>query len=191
MDRQDIKKLEEIINEPEVVTETEKNHIRLSTGVVLRKKVYSKLLLKRVHDQFPSPKPPRVFLEEKGREEENPNDPAYLEAVERHASDLGERMIDAAIIKGTEIVSVPDGFSRPEDTEWQEENAAMSIEVPQSRAMRYLFWVKYEAAPADDDMVKLLRELLSMHGVTEEAVATEMDKFPGETARSEDPQVSA
>lgn len=85
----------------------------LSTGYRAVLHPVSGALVEDVRSAIKMPKVPVVYIEAKDREEENPNDPAYLEAVERANTERGNAVLDAIITFGVELV---DGV--PEDDSW-------------------------------------------------------------------------
>ncbi len=68
--------------------EATSNTLTLSNGVVLRLKSVPAFLAAQFTRKIQRPKPPRQFIERLGREEENPDHPDYLEALEKYATDL-------------------------------------------------------------------------------------------------------
>lgn len=66
-----------------------------------------------------APTPPMVWVEDKQRDEPNPNDPRYLAAIEQHETDRTMAAIDAMILFGVEMV---DEHGEPldvmQDTKW-------------------------------------------------------------------------
>lgn len=60
-----------------------------------------------------APRPPKVFIEDKGREEENPNDPEYLLAIDEYERARGVAIMDVMVMLGLELI---DGL--PEDDAW-------------------------------------------------------------------------
>jgi hypothetical protein len=87
--------------------------ITLSTGVVVRLKPVSSSLVEQMKSAIPMPDVPVVFIKEKQREEENPNDPRYLKQVEEVNQRRSDAILDALCIFGIELV---DGL--PEDDAW-------------------------------------------------------------------------
>jgi len=87
--------------------------VTLSTGVVVRLKPVSSSLVEEMKAAIKMPPVPVVWIEEKEREEENPNDPRYVEAVEEVQRRRAEAIFDALCIFGVELV---DGL--PEDAGW-------------------------------------------------------------------------
>lgn len=85
----------------------------LSTGFRVVLHPVSGALVEDVRSAIKMPKVPVVYIEAKDREEENPNDPAYMEAVERANMERGNAVLDAIITFGVELV---DGV--PEDDSW-------------------------------------------------------------------------
>jgi hypothetical protein len=70
----------------------------------------SPALIQDVQLAIENPKVPVVFIEEKGREEENPMDPAYLAALERAEVERTQAVMDAQIMMGVEL---QEGFEIP------------------------------------------------------------------------------
>ncbi len=87
--------------------------VTLSTGVRVRLQAVSALLIEDLKAALLEPKVPVVYIEDKGREEENPNDPAYLAALNKYNADRGAAVLDATVLFGVELL---DGL--PEDESW-------------------------------------------------------------------------
>lgn len=87
--------------------------VTLSTGVRVRLHPVSASLVEEMKNTIKMPPVPKVWLEAKEREEENPNDPAYLEAVEECQRKRADATFDALCTFGIELV---DGL--PEDGVW-------------------------------------------------------------------------
>lgn len=156
--------------------------VTLSTGVVLEGLRVSPWLLAEQQSKLKEPKVPKVFIEAKGREEENPNDPTYLAEVEEYYAKQREAGINAALWMGTRLATVPDGMSRPEANEWVEQVEALGIEVPKVKPGRYVAWLKYIAAVSREDMAQITRLGYLAMGTTEEAVAVAMESFRSDEA---------
>jgi hypothetical protein len=91
----------------------ESEEVTLSTGVVVRLKPVSSSLVEEMRNAIDMPEVPKVWIEAKEREEENPNDPRYIAAIEETNSKRAEAVFDALCIFGVELV---DGL--PEDDSW-------------------------------------------------------------------------
>ena len=87
--------------------------VTLSTGVRVRLQAVSGSLIEDMKAAIPDPPVPVVWIEAKEREEENPNDPRYIEAVERTRQARGNAVLDALLTFGVELI---DGL--PEDDTW-------------------------------------------------------------------------
>lgn len=151
--------------------------ITLASGVVLNVHKTPTMLIGDLTRRFPRPKPPKWFNPDTGKEEDNPDHPAYVQALSDWQMELSMSMLDNMIIQGTEIVSVPEGFSKVDDTDWSERIEAGGFVIT-NKAKRYLAWVKYVACGEDDDDISLLTEEIGkMSGVSEKDVDTSLDRF--------------
>ena len=176
--------------EAQAANTTAGNTLTLSTGVVLRLKRPSAWALTEVQRQMAreAPKPPVVYNADKDREEPNESDPRYWEALAEHATRLTERLYEVVIATGTEIASLPDGFPGPDDPIWRENLEAVGIELPPPDRKRpsYIAWIKYVAAPVNEDWQALYAPLLRQIGTAEEDVAAALAAFRGNTERGAD-----
>lgn len=159
--------------------------IQLSTGVVLRAVPFSPIVLTDAQHAAVErlggwPKPPRIYLDDKGREEENPDDPDYKAQKERVETEASMAMNDAVIMRGTVFVSKPKSVPGPEDADWLESLGALGIPVPRHKSARYLYWVKHVAAPSLADLGLIWRKAGRMVGVPEEDVADLVARFPAD-----------
>lgn len=162
--------------------------IRLSNGVVLRLKPIPPFVLERALAAIPEPKPPLWTNPEKGREEENPLDPDYLEARDRHAAARIMAISNVAMAVGTEIDSLPEGFPPPESAEWAEDLSAVGIEVPERPAKaRYVAWLRYKALERPEDISTITGLPLLLGGISEEEVGQAMAGFRRDEAGGVDP----
>jgi hypothetical protein len=85
----------------------------LSTGVVVRLHPVSSSLVEEMKGAVKMPDVPKVWIEAKEREEENPNDPQYIEQVEACTAKRADAIFDALCMFGVELV---DGL--PDDDSW-------------------------------------------------------------------------
>lgn len=152
--------------------------ITLSSGVVLRGKQANPLILVQVMAAFPRPQPPVMYMQQMGREVENPDDPNYLEALQSWKMEYSNAIVTAMIILGTELVSKPKKMSGPDDNEWLEEYSLLGTPThPRNKSWRYLTWVKFKAMKDEKDM-ELIKEIVGrLSGVRESAVKSAED-FP-------------
>ena len=87
--------------------------VTLSTGVVVQLHPVSSSLVEEMKAAIKMPPVPVVWIEAKEREEENPNDPRYIEACEEVQRKRADAIFDALCTFGVELV---DGL--PEDDTW-------------------------------------------------------------------------
>lgn len=79
--------------------------IKLSTGYWARIHPVSAPLIDEAAARVPTPKPPMVFVDDKGREEENPLDPDYMRELERLDVERSMASIDVIIMMGVELTN--------------------------------------------------------------------------------------
>ena len=175
------KQLEEVVVEvlEETTDERTLNLITLSSGVVLKAKQAPPLALVKVLAAFPRPKPPVYMNKQMGREMENPEDPEYIEKLKAHRMESSNAVLNALILLGTELVSVPKGFSKPADQEWLDEFQLLGLPSrPENASWRYLTWVTQRAVLSEDDLLKIQEAVGRLSGVTEAAVKS-AESFSG------------
>lgn len=158
--------------------------VTLSCGVVLKFKPVPSAAIREAVIRIKAPEVPRVLIEEKGREEENPNDPDYIFAVAEHKAAQALVANDVILLLGTEVASVPESVYAVSDKGWIEELAVVGIEVDGGNAAaRKLAWLKFYAIRTDEDTLKALMGPMRSAGVSEVDVAQAIDSFRGDKAR--------
>jgi hypothetical protein len=150
----------------------------LSTGVKLRiLKVAPVLLSDIVGEQMKfRPKPPVNYIESLGREEENPDDPDYIEALNNWNAMILLDINNAYVLKGTEVISKPKKFPGPDDPDFLDEMRILGRPVETNR-QKYLVWIKYVAAPTEEDTAAIVREVGRLTGVSEAEVEEAIEGF--------------
>lgn len=149
----------------------------LSSGVVLMPKAISSMVMSDIIKKFPRPKPPKFFNQAIGREEENPFDPDYIASVEEADTERNLAVVDLFIVVGTELVEVPKGVQRPEDSDWRENLEALGIEFGTNKRKAYLMWVKNVAAPSNEDIALIMENVSRESGASEQDVSEALDNF--------------
>lgn len=168
-----------VVKAVEEATKEKDNTIKLSTGVVLLCKKANPLVLIDVMAAFPRPQPPTWFNPTMGREMENSDDPDYQGRVRAWEMESSSATLNAFIQLGTELVSVPKGFPKPQDDSWLEEYELLGLPIrPQNKAWRYLKWVKFKAVADEKDLERIRDMVGSLSGVSEDAVKT-AESFSG------------
>lgn len=158
-------------------------HIELSTGVVLRSKAISRNIFADILSEHVAPHIPSVYNHDKGREEDNPQDPEYLDQMRRYNTQLARAMSDALIVLGTEFESKPDSLPSYDDETWLEEVNLLRIYKTTSRKGRYLAWVKTVAISTDDDFKAITESVKRSMGVPEGDVADAAKRFRPDAKR--------
>ena len=166
--------------------------VKTSTGTVFKVKKAPAMTFQAVARQWEAraPKVPTVFIEAKGRTEENPSDPDYLKAKEKHEENRNIALFDAAILLCTEIDTLPEGMESPENEGWLEDLKILGIAPGPGKRERYLAWVKYYAAPDESDMMDLNIAISRRNGVNEGDVTAAMAAFKSASGRREDRELS-
>jgi hypothetical protein len=154
--------------------------ISLSSGVRLKLKKISPLRILAIVNKFKYPEVPEFWDEKRERPIRNPDSPAYLAMKETVDTDRMFAVYDAIAAIGTEIDYIPDGFSKPEDDDWLEEQEVIGVPVNKdSKLARYLAWVKYKAIASQTDMQLIGNEFGLALGISEARIAGQVEaNFP-------------
>lgn len=142
-------------------------HITLSTGVVLRTKLINRNVFADILSEHVKPRIPVVYNHDKGREEENEQDPDYQEELRQYNTRLARSMSDALIVLGTELEERPDNLPSQDDPTWLEETELLRVYRLNSARGRYLAWVKTVAIQTDDDFKAIGLSVQRAMGVPE------------------------
>lgn len=153
----------------------------LSSGVVVKAKplpVGYGANIARQH-QTKKPKPPRLFVAELGRDEENPDDPDYLDALRQWQVDFAMSSLNLAMSFGLEIVSVPEGMMTYNSDEFK---ATLSF-LGDDGTMPFVKWLQIIAAPTLEDLTIISNLPGFQAGVQEVGVQAEVETFRPTKAR--------
>lgn len=164
----------------------QKDEITLSSGLRLRLKTVPKHFIYGVTKDIPAPRVPLVKIEGKKRPIENPDDPDYKEAVEEWIVVTANAATDVALLRGTEILELPEDMIGPDSTTWIEELEVLGLPMRDNARARYLYWIKAVAVPETSDLSALMEALGRLTGVTEDDVADAVERFRGIAARPSD-----
>ncbi len=120
---------------------------KLSTGIRAKLSPVSASLIDEVTAKVKDPPVPTWYNEEKGRDEPNPGDPAYIEALSDAERERGKAAMDALVMFGVNLV---DGV--PEDDGWLAKLQFLGVvEDRELSAMeREFVYKKYIAVSAAD-----------------------------------------
>lgn len=145
-------------------------------GTVLKLRHVPSLTVLAVQRGIKKPQVPKWFNQAKEREEENPNDPMYLQALEDYSAATGDAAIDTYLANGISVIKLGDDCPL-EDNEWAENLQLVGIEIPDSGAKRRVAWLKFHVV-GDEDLGNLTAAIAIAGGVvTEEAVAQAAESF--------------
>ena len=165
--------------------QTEKNLITLSSGVRVRIHSVSGWLVDDVKTRVKNPPVPIWHNPDNDRDEENPIDPNYLEALREANQKRWDAWFDTLVLFGMELV---DGM--PEDDTWLHklrrleklghiDLTAYDLDDPVDREFMYKRRIAIGNAT---DFVHVQQ----MSSVTQEDVAKATDSFPGDSEGSAD-----
>jgi len=156
----------------------------LTNGIVLGIKPVPPLLMHAVSQEFTPPDPPKVMMEEKGREEPNPNDPQYLKDLQKLEDQQSQALNDLILAVGTHAISVPEGYSMPEDKDWIDaisfagEVTGKPIEIhTDNKVKRYLCWLRYYALETASDIALATSLPMQLGGIREGEVEEVVESF--------------
>jgi hypothetical protein len=151
-----------------------------STGIVFKLSKVNNLTIVEAGKKLKAPKIPVMFIEDKGRDEENPNHPEYVDALRDFQMEQGMLLVNTYLAFGTKIISsaLPDDKKPIDDTEWSDDlKETLDIDIPIKGKARYLRWLKFHLL-GDEDMNALARAVMQFSGrVTQEDVATAEANF--------------
>lgn len=164
-----------------------------ANGIVLKIKPVPPYLLMALDNEFPDPEPPKIFMEEKGREEPNPSDPGYLLALAENENRKALAVNNLVLAIGTEFVSVPEGMYGPEEDGWLKnleivakitgKTLDFDLEDPISR---YVAWCRFYALESSTDITIATGLTYNLTGIREGEVASILAGFQSGDERGAD-----
>ena len=167
--------------------------ITLENGAVLAIRKPAAMLLSNVMLQLqktdPVPEPPMVFIEDKGREEENPNDPKYKAAMMTWNANSVVRMFNALSVASLSIKDLNDTYD-PEGDEFADFLEAVMIDRAPGKAGRFIQWLNSYAL-VKAEARQLTTWMMRLAGVGEEDVAEATKFLESDTERPADSVASA
>lgn len=166
----------------DVLAEAEEGDtVILSSGMTVKVRGVSPLLMQRIRDKFPMPKPPKQkTVDEDGEEtwEENPIHPDYLAAISAQRAAQGAAVMQVLLGRGVLV-------DLPEDESWISLLQADDDTIPlETEIQKRAAYVQYEIITTDLDLTRLTQAILSKTMVTEESIRAAEDRFPGSIQRN-------
>lgn len=139
------------------------------------------------------PAVPMFYAKDLGRDEPNPNDPAYLAALEDAQNRRAWASIKAALVLGTSIEELPPDTEGPDEVDWEMVRALRKWSVqqmPSDPYSRYEAWIRYfgmlGAGNELVEFVHLVRWLFVAAGMTAEGAAQIVATFRDAEGRGSD-----
>ena len=161
----------------------------LSTGVRVRLNPVSSSLVEEMKASISMPKVPVVYIEAKDREEENPNDPAYIEEVEEVQRKRSDAILDALITFGVELIDdLPESDSWLRKLRFLEKRGSLDLSgfnLEDDFDLEFLYKRYVAVAGAD------LQIISGLHGFRPLEVARARSMFLGDEAGDTDRGVPA
>jgi len=162
--------------------------IELSTGVILKGQKANPLIMIRVMSAHPRPKPPTWKDPKMGREMENYDDPDYQDRLKAHEMEQSNAILNAFILLGTSLESLPKKFDGPHPVkkkgelvwpDWIEEYELLNVPMhTESKSWRYLTWVMFRAVADEKDLERIQEVVGRLSGMSEKSVQA-AEEFPG------------
>lgn len=163
--------------------------IELHNGTKLTVRGIPALLILAVSQRYPEPTVPKWYNDAKQREEENPTDPTYLQALKDHAVLLQDKTIDCFLANGIVVDEVGPDCTPLEDDTWLENTEfTLDMELPRSGAGRRVAWLRHHVLDQADDLGNVVTEISVASGlVTEAAVRQAAESFRNTEVQPADP----
>jgi len=152
--------------------------IMMSTGVRVRVRPVSAILLDEVRSRVKDPEVPILMDEEKGREIPNPHDPTFLRQMEEAEDRRNRSVVDAMIMFGVELVD-----PLPESDRWLKELKFLGIEVDQDDELAVEFAYKKYVVVGAPDQITLMN---ASAPVSQKEVDRAMTSFQRDEERDAD-----
>ena len=130
--------------------------LTLSTGVVIQPLEISKQTVADLVARTPAPQPPQYDPGNKGRLQPNYDAPSYKSAVTSHETQVSKPIFDYILLRGLEVVSVPDHLEPMDSDDWLEEMLYVLGLSEVSDIERHLIWFREIAAPSQEDTMLLM-----------------------------------
>lgn len=167
--------IDKIPEDIEIIMPQDQDTYKTKTGVTLKLKRVSPLLMADASRALVEPRVPQVANLDKEEDgsvlEDNPADPDYIAAMNQYRQQLSDLSSAIYLTRGTVPERpLPDGVPDWEDSEWSADIEDIAqIRVPALGKRRYWAWLKYIVLEDLDDFSDLLRAIMRRGGITMEA----------------------
>lgn len=168
-----------------------KDTYRTSTGVTLKLKRVSPMIVYDATNAMKAPRPPLVLIEGKSEPEENILDPDFHAAMEAFEREKGTLASTVYLTLGTKVdfTDYPSDMPKPTDTDWSEQLEELTdvLNIPEKGIKRYFAWLMYVALTSPLETAEVIQRIMRLSGVVEEAdVVNAMESFRRDEGRDTD-----
>lgn len=166
------------------------DELTLSNGIRLRIKPIPPMLLNSVSNSIPMPKVPKTWIEEKQRDEENPNHPDYIESLNERQTKITLATINLIIYACTEVIETPSNVWGLESDRWIPLVTMAGIDFDrEDEVQRYITWMRCYAISTIDDLTRVQTVPMQLAGITEAEVTEVMESFRSGEERGADSEL--
>lgn len=166
------------------------------SGLVLKLKPVSSVLIRARAKTVPYPKPPMYYNPTTERDEENWGSPEFVDALTKWDVEQAELTMGTLFLYGTHVLHLPEDIPDYQDHSWSDsledkevwgEHAMTGI--PPKGDARYIRWLEFIAL-RDEEAMEIGAQIRILGGaVPEEAVQEAMDSFRGNNRGTTDNRV--
>lgn len=145
-------------------------------GVVIRYNKVSSDAVRKAYTAVPIPKPPEVWIKDRGRYEPNPADPGYIAEMAAYSHKTQLIASTIYLMHGTDIVAVPEGVPNFDSDEWFE-GFEQYWDIPKGALARKTQWLQMFILD-DDEKNRVVTDIMVMSGfLIEEDVTAVINSF--------------
>lgn len=145
-------------------------------GVVLKYDKVSSDAVRKAWTAIPVPKPPMIFIQDRGREEPHPHDPGYLNELNQYNAKINLVVRMIYFMRGLTVIKIPEDMPGPESSDWYE-GLEEFMDVPKSPMARKAAWLM-DYVCNDHEADEITNDLMIYSGfVTEKDVDEAVKSF--------------
>lgn len=159
-------------------------------GIKLQLYKVSTDTVRKAWSMIPVPKPPMVYIEDRGREEPNPVDPGYKMELDQYNAKVNLLIYQIYLMRGVDIRFIPEGFPGPDEPEIWNEGLEDYLPVPVGKYARKAAWLA-DFVLNDYEKGNLIEELVKFSGMVPETKVEEASRsFRSDGLPGTDQQIS-
>lgn len=167
------------------------------SGVTLKLKAVSSMLIMKRGEQIPEPIPPTV-TDDHGREEPYYGAPSYQQAIREYNEKISFMNMGTNFLLGTEVVNLPPNFPGYLSKVWSDplEDQVIwgdtAMKIPSDEGGRYIYWMSYIVLNHDIELMEVAAQIKILGGaVPESAVKEAQDSFRSLSGQRTNTRVAA